>query len=90
MELDAKKAILISGTAVAGYAIYKWWLRRQTSRQVSEGAAVNQAVNQALQTASQTEAQMRGLGLLPPWPEIGPRPRPPIGPVYSLTAFRFR
>jgi hypothetical protein len=89
MELDAKKAILIGGTAVAGYALYKWWLRRRAS-QISEGAAVNHAVNQVLQTASQTEAQLRGLGLLPPWPEIGPRPRPPIGAAYSLTAFRFR
>jgi hypothetical protein len=29
-----------------------------------------------------------GLGALPPWPGIGPWPRAPIGPVYSLTAYR--
>jgi hypothetical protein len=95
---DPKTVGLLAGGGVAAYFLYQWW---QSQREINEN--MDAAASAGLQAPTEAQAtdpafwervardvasEVTGMGVLPPWPGIGPRPRPPIGPVFSLTPYR--
>jgi uncharacterized membrane protein YebE (DUF533 family) len=92
------KVGLLAGGGVAAYLLYQWWRDQQEISANMDLAAVEgdqpptqaQAVDPAFweRVARDVAAGIPAMGALPPWPGIGPRPHPRLGPVYSLTAYR--
>lgn len=95
--MEAWKGGLLAGSAVGGYFLYQWWQKqREIDANMNEAAASGvQEPTQAQQEnpafweriARDVVAGVDGMGALPPWPGIGPRPPFRLGPVFSLTPF---